>query len=103
LRAWGAKSASAVLARFGHLEEIPADWREWGINLANPKTLAETLLQNRKLVFLFRDLATLRTDIPLFASVQQLKWSGATADFPAFAARLDASLKIKRQTSGSRN
>ena len=95
LRGWGAKSASAVLARYGHLEQIPTDWREWGLNLASPKSLAETLLQNRKLVFLFRDLATLRTDIPLFGSVQQLKWNGATADFPAFAARLDASLKSK--------
>jgi 5'-3' exonuclease len=96
LRGWGAKSASAVLARYGHLEQIPRDWREWGLNLASPKSLAETLLQNRKLIFLFRDLATLRTDIPLFDSVQQLKWNGATADFPALAARLDASLKSKR-------
>jgi 5'-3' exonuclease len=95
LPGWGAKSASAVLARYGHLEQIPTDWREWGLNLASPKSLAETLLQNRKLVFLFRDLATLRTDIPLFASVQQLKWGGPTANFPAFAARLDASLKSK--------
>jgi 5'-3' exonuclease len=95
LRGWGAKSASAVLARYGHLEQIPTDWREWGLNLASPKSLAETLLHNRKLVFLFRDLATLRTDIPLFGSVQQLKWNGPTADFPAFAARLDASLKSK--------
>lgn len=95
LRGWGAKSASAVLARYGHLEQIPTDWREWGPNLASPKTLAETLSQNRKLAFLFRDLATLRTEIPVFASVQQLKWTGPTADFPAFAARLDASLKSK--------
>jgi 5'-3' exonuclease len=95
LRGWGAKSASAVLVRYGHLEQIPTDWREWELNLVSPKSLAETLLQNRKLVFLFRDLATLRTDIPLFASVQQLKWVGATANFPAFAARLDASLKSK--------
>jgi 5'-3' exonuclease len=96
LRGWGAKSASAVLARYGHLEQIPRDWREWGLNLASPKSLAETLLQNRKLVFLFRDLATLRTDIPLFGSVQQWKWNGATLDLSCFAARLDASLKSKR-------
>jgi hypothetical protein len=48
------------------------------------------------LAFLFRDLATLRTDIPLFASIQQLKWSGPTADFPELAARLDASLKANK-------
>jgi len=93
LRGWGSKSASAVLARYGHLEQIPTDWREWGLSLANPRSIAETFSQNRKLALLFRDLATLRTDIPLFASVEQLKWTGPTADFPAFAARLDASVK----------
>jgi 5'-3' exonuclease len=96
LGGWGAKSASAVLARYGRLEQIPADWREWGLNLASPKSLADTLSQNRKLAFLFRELATLRTDIPLFASVEELKWTGASADFPALAARLDASVKSKR-------
>jgi 5'-3' exonuclease len=103
LRGWGAKSVSAVLARYGHLEHIPPDWREWGPSLASPKSLAETLSQNRKLAFLFRDLATLRTDIPLFASVEQLKWSGATADFPPLAARLDASLNRKDRLSGIRS
>jgi hypothetical protein len=48
------------------------------------------------LAFLFRELATLRTDIPFFASVEVLKWTGASADFPALAARLDASVKSKR-------
>jgi 5'-3' exonuclease len=56
LRGWGAKSANAVLARYGHLEQIPTEWDEWGLNLANSKSLAETLSQNRKLAFLFRDL-----------------------------------------------
>jgi len=70
----GTKSASAVLARYCHIEQIPTDWNEWGLNLANPKSLSDTLSQNRKLAILFRDLATLRTDIPLFASVDQLKW-----------------------------
>ena len=68
LRGWGPKSAGAVLTRYGYLEQIPTNWGEWGLNLASPKSLPETLLQNRKLVFLFRDLATLRTDILLFGS-----------------------------------
>ena len=66
LMGWGAKSAAAVLARFGHLESIPADWREWGVNVASPKTLSSRLLADREQVLLFRLLATLRTDIPLF-------------------------------------
>ena len=36
LRGWGAKSAAAVLARYGHLESIPADWRTWGVNVVEP-------------------------------------------------------------------
>ncbi len=95
LMGWGAKSAAAVLARFGHLESIPADWREWGVNVVSPKTLSSRLVADREQVLLFRLLATLRTDIPLFDSVDQLQWKGATADFAPLAARLDYSLPLK--------
>ena len=90
LAGWGAKSAAAVLARFGHLESIPADWREWGVSVASPKALSSKLIADRELALLFRVLATLRTDMPLFASVDQLEWKGSTADFAPLAARLDS-------------
>jgi 5'-3' exonuclease len=92
LPGWGAKSAAGVLARFNHLESIPSDWREWGVSVAGPKALSSTLAANRDQVLLFRVLATLRTDIPVFDSVDQLEWKGATADFAALAARLDSSV-----------
>jgi 5'-3' exonuclease len=77
LPGWGARSTAAVLARFGHLESIPRDWREWkDVNAAKPGALAYTLEQRRDLAFLFRDLATLRSDIPLFDSVERLYWKG---------------------------
>jgi 5'-3' exonuclease len=82
LPGWGAKSAAAVLARFGHLEQIPADWRVWGVNAARPSVLAATLQAERDRALLFRDLATLRTSLPLFTSVDELLWQGPT---PAFA------------------
>ena len=67
LPGWGARSAAAVLSRFGHLESIPRDWREWkGVNAAKPGALAYMLEQERERAFLFRDLATLRCDIELF-------------------------------------
>jgi 5'-3' exonuclease len=88
LRGWGAKSAAAVLARFGHLETIPDDWRTWGVNANNPAALARTLAAERDRAFLFRDLATLRTHLPLFASVDELEWRGPTDAFAAFAERL---------------
>jgi len=92
LLGWGAKSAAAVLARFTHLESVPPDWREWGVNVASPKALSSTLVANREQALLFRVLATLRTDIPLFESVDQLEWKGPTADFAPLAARLDSSV-----------
>jgi 5'-3' exonuclease len=90
LAGWGARSAAAVLAKFGHLESIPADWRSWHVNASRPAALAATLARDRDKAFLFRDLATLRTDIPLFDSVDQLRWTGPTSAFQLLAARLDA-------------
>jgi 5'-3' exonuclease len=92
LPGWGAKSASALLAKFNHLESIPADWREWGVNVASPKALSSTLVANLDQALLFRVLATLRTDVPVFDSVDQLEWKGPTADFAPLAARLDSSV-----------
>jgi 5'-3' exonuclease len=92
LPGWGAKSAAAVLAKFNHLESIPSDWREWGVNVASPKALSSTLVANLDQALLFRVLATLRTDVPVFDSVDQLEWKGPTADFAPLAARLDSSV-----------
>jgi 5'-3' exonuclease len=99
LPGWGAKSAAAVLARFNHLESIPSDWREWGVNVASPKALSSTLVANLDQALLFRVLATLRTDVPVFDSVDQLEWKGPTADFAPLAARLDSSVTKRTRTT----
>jgi 5'-3' exonuclease len=90
LKGWGAKSSAAVLAKFLHIESIPLDFREWRVKAANASTLADTLARERDRALLFRTLATLRTDIPLFDNVDQLRWKGPTPGFPALGARLDA-------------
>ena len=89
LPGWGAKSSAAVLAKYGHLEQIPDDWREWKVNASSPAALARTLSESRELAFLFRTLATLRTDIPLFESVEELRWRGPTERFADLAKRLE--------------
>lgn len=89
LPGWGAKSSAAVLARYLHLESIPPDWRTWGVNAASPAALANTLARERDRAFLFRDLATLRCDIPLFESVDELEWNGPTPAFETLAAGLE--------------
>jgi 5'-3' exonuclease len=100
LPGWGAKSTAAVLAKFGHLESIPADWREWHVNAASAGALAHTLSQERDQAVLFRTLATLRTDIPLFDDVDQLRWEGPTGRFATIAARFDAAITETKRPKG---
>ena len=90
LPGWGAKSTAAVLAKYGHLESIPADWREWHVNAASAGALASTLSRERDRAFLFRTLATLRTDIDLFESVDELHWKGPIPVVAPLGARIDA-------------
>jgi 5'-3' exonuclease len=97
LPGWGAKSTAAVLARFRRIEDIPEDWRTWRVNAANPSGLAGTLARDRELALLFRTLATLRTDIRLFDSVEELRWAGPTPEFAAIGAGLDAAKTEKTQ------
>ena len=92
LPGWGAKSSAAVLRRFGHLESIPADAGDWHVDVANAGGLAATLARERDRAILFRTLATLRTDIPLFDSVDDLEWKGPTPAFTEIGARLDAAI-----------
>jgi 5'-3' exonuclease len=97
LRGWGAKSAAAVLARYGHIEAIPADWRTWGVNAANAGALSRVLAEERDRALLFRTLATLRTDLPLFQSVDELEWKGPTPAFAPLAAKLDVRQRQQQQ------
>jgi 5'-3' exonuclease len=96
LPGWGAKSSAAVLAKFGKIESIPADCRDWRVNAANASALAATVVRERESALLFRTLATLRTDIALFDNVDQLRWNGPTPAFEKLAARLDAAVTAKR-------
>jgi len=90
LPGWGAKSSASVLTKFLHLESIPKDWQEWHANVSGASALAATLAREWDHAVLFRQLATLRTDIPLFESVEQLRWKGPTPGFDELAAQLDA-------------
>ena len=73
---WGAKSASIVLARFVHLENIPDDHEQWGVKVRGGTTLARNLREQRNDAMLYRTLATLRTDAPIDESLDDLRWTG---------------------------
>ena len=97
LPGWGAKSTAAVLAKFGHIESIPESVRDWHLNLANAASLADTLVRERERALLFRTLATLKSDIPLFDSVDRLRWNGPTAEFDEIGQLLDKAVTEKKR------
>ena len=77
---WGAKSASAVLSHFEHLENIPDDAAKWklsSISAGRAASLAQSLATHRQEAKLYRELATLRDDVPLQENLSDLKWRGA--------------------------
>jgi 5'-3' exonuclease len=78
LAGWGARSAAAVLARFGHLEEIPAAVGEWHVDVRSAVALNATLRDRPDEARLYRQLATLRLDVPLpQTDPEELRWRGA--------------------------
>jgi 5'-3' exonuclease len=81
IKGLGAKTAASLINRLGPIKDFP------------PETLSA---ENRRLALLFKDLATLRTDIPLFKRADELRWRGATDSFAAIAQRIDASRLLKR-------
>ena len=82
---WGAKSSATVLARYGHLENIPESAGDWDVKVRGADGLAASLAEHREAAFLFRRLATLRHDAPLFDDVDELRWVGPEAEFEALA------------------
>jgi 5'-3' exonuclease len=90
LPGWGPRSAATVLARYGHLEQIPDTAITWDVSVRGAAGLAATLAAQRDRALLFRELATLRADAPIGVDVAALRWTGPQADFAAWAARLGA-------------
>jgi 5'-3' exonuclease len=89
LPGWGAKSAAAVLARYGHIEEIPVDATTWDVPVRGATKLSATLGDGQKEAMLFRDLATLRADAPVGA-VDDWRWRGPRPELERFSERFGA-------------
>ena len=90
VRGWGAKSAATVLARYPHLEDIPDDAAAWDVRVRGAARLAGALAAAREEAALFRDLATLRTTLPVFEDVDELRWTGPEPRFFDLCARINA-------------
>ncbi len=99
---WGAKAAAQTLSRYPHLEDIPKDWREWNPTIKRARPLAESLFGAWDDALLFRTLATLRTDAPVFATVDDLRWTGPRPEFEEYGHRLK-SPELHRRASTKAN
>jgi len=85
---WGEKASGAVLGRYAHLERIPAIHTQWEVPVRGAARLAAALQENRELAMLFRTLATLRTDVPVLKTVDDLRWRGPAPEFERLAQQL---------------
>ena len=93
---WGPKAASLALSKYRRLENIPKDWHEWDTSIRRARPLAESLFAAWDEALLYRTLATLRLDVPVFDSVENLKWTGPRQNFEQSCERLRASDLYRR-------
>lgn len=98
LAGWGSKAAAAVFSQYIHLENIPKEPRQWDPSIKRAKGLAESLFRSWDDALLFRTLATLRLDAPVFESLGELKWDGPRPDFEKLCERLRAADLYRRVT-----
>ncbi len=86
---WGAKSAAQALREFTHIEDIPDDAGDWNIKVRGANSLAQNLAEYREASALYKELATLRLDVPISESLNDIEWQGARrAQYQALCAEL---------------
>jgi len=98
---WGAKAAAITLSQYPHLEDIPKDWREWHPSIRKARPLSESLFNAWNDALLFRTLATLRLDVPVFDTVGDLRWQGPRPNFDEFCVRMKSPDLLRRVKSAS--
>lgn len=96
VKGWGEKAAALTLSQYPHLENIPKDWREWHPSIRRARPLAESLFSAWDDALLFRTLATLRLDVPVFDTVEDLRWKGPCPGFEQHTQRMKAAELLRR-------
>ena len=99
VRGWGTKAAAAVLSQYPHLEDIPKDWTAWNPSIRKARALSESLFSAWDNALLFRILATLRQDVPVFDTVEDLRWRGPRGNFEELCRRMKAPGLLGRVTA----
>lgn len=101
LAGWGAKAAALTLSQYPHLEEIPRDCRAWHPSIRKARTLSKSLFSQWDDAILFRILATLRLDVPVFDTVADLSWNGPRSTFAEYCQRLNSPDLFRRASKAS--
>jgi 5'-3' exonuclease len=99
LPGWGPKAAAITLTQYPHLEDIPKNWREWHPSIRSALRLSTTLFELWNEALLFRTLATLRLDVPVFETVDDLRWNGPRPEFEGQCIRMNAPELLTRARS----
>jgi 5'-3' exonuclease len=101
VKGWGAKGAASVLSQYPHLENIPKDWKEWDPSIRKASGLAESLFSSWDDALLFRTLATLRLDVPVFDTIDDLRWKGPRPHFEDYCRRMKSPDLVRRVKAAS--
>ena len=101
LSGWGVKAATLTLSQYPHLEDIPKDWRAWHPSIKKALLLSESLFSAWNDALLFRTLATLRLDVPVFDTVEDLRWKGAHPNFEEHCRRMKSPDLFRRVTTAT--
>ena len=90
LPGWGAKAAALTFSQYPHLEDVPKDWRHWHPSIRGAQRLSAVLFEQWNDALLYRTLATLRVDVPVFEMVDELQWKGPRAEFERYCQRIQS-------------
>lgn len=96
LPGWGPKAASLTFSQYPHFEDIPKDWKQWNPAIRGAQRLAGVLFDQWENALLYRTLATLALDVPVFENVDELKWEGPTGGFGEWCERLGSGGLLER-------
>jgi 5'-3' exonuclease len=93
---WGVKAAALAFSQYPHLENLPKDWRAWHPSIRKARVLSESLFNSWNDALLFRTLATLRLDVPVFDTVEDLRWKGPRDNFEEQCRQMKSSNLLAR-------
>jgi 5'-3' exonuclease len=100
---WGPKAAALVLSQYSHLEAIPKDWRQWHPSIRKARLLSESLFSAWNDALLFRTLATLRLDVPVLETVEDLRWKQPRPFFAEYCQRMKSPDLLRRAMAAGSN